>query len=405
MSSFLKDLENIIFLILTTFASCFAYNSVSPLAHQLMNNYNRPESIVSDAILAHGIPSACMSIVFGYTADKYGFLSSFIPASLCVVIGNLIIALSGKSYALFIIGRVIFGLGGEPTLTIQSKAISIIFHGRNTKIAFGFIYFGYMLAEILSTFISYTSLSNAFWIQFGICCLSLLAIIKVSFQLRKAHTDAQVPKVHLRLFPGLYWLGFVSRLCAMTFMNTLPSLLTVFNFQLRGKYETYTFFVLQGSTMITYIIAGYLGTYVIIIGTLLFSAGMWVFYYTEWGTAISGVGTGCVGAMSSSLISRIVGPELTGSGMGLLFFSQFLIQSIWAYIVSVFKSVKYVVIIYAILPVFATIGFTILMITDSRRKSLQSGNEICEIYSDSAPKDDLPHIITVYSDSNSIDDI
>jgi MFS family permease len=69
----------------------------------------------------YSLPNIVLPLIGGIMIFKYGYRTMFLVFGFCVLIGQLIFAMgcSTKSGLMMLIGRVIFGLGGESLNTTQ----------------------------------------------------------------------------------------------------------------------------------------------------------------------------------------------------------------------------------------------------------------------------------------------
>jgi len=73
----------------------------------------------------YSLPNILLPLIGGYLIFKYGYRIMFLVFGFCVLVGQLIFSIgcSCHSISLMLIGRTIFGLGGE---SINTTQISII---------------------------------------------------------------------------------------------------------------------------------------------------------------------------------------------------------------------------------------------------------------------------------------
>ena len=98
-----------------------------------------------------------------------------------LTIGQLVFAIGGykESYAIMMLGRFIFGLGGESMTVAQSAIVSAWFQGKELSFAFGI---NLSVARIGSsingpvetTIADNSSVGTALLVGFFICCFSLI---------------------------------------------------------------------------------------------------------------------------------------------------------------------------------------------------------------------------------------
>jgi len=151
----------------------------------------------------YSIPNIFLPIIGGGAVDKYGAWQSLVAFCTFMCVGQFIFALgvSCKSWAVMLLGRAVFGIGGESLYTAKSVLISSWFPDNQIALAFGIGMsigrLGTVIANILSPVMANSvNLEFAIWVGFGVSLLSLLTSLAVGYldeklerRLRKAHTS------------------------------------------------------------------------------------------------------------------------------------------------------------------------------------------------------------------------
>lgn len=108
----------------------------------------------------YSLPNIVIPFIGGILIIKYGYRSMFIIFGIFVMIGQMIFALgcSFKSMNVMILGRIVFGLGGEAINATQSTLIVNWFNPKELSFALGMalsiLRFGSVLNDIISPIIA-----------------------------------------------------------------------------------------------------------------------------------------------------------------------------------------------------------------------------------------------------------
>lgn len=104
----------------------------------------------------YSLPNIILPLAGGVLIFKYGYRLMFLVFGSCVLIGQLVFAMgsSTKSMSMMLIGRAIFGLGGESLNTTQYAIIIQWFAANEIGFAMGlclsFARFGNVLNDVIS---------------------------------------------------------------------------------------------------------------------------------------------------------------------------------------------------------------------------------------------------------------
>lgn len=132
----------------------------------------------------YSLPNIFIPLFGGFLIDSFGAGKVLLYSSLLITIGQLIFALSThfKSFYLALIGRAIFGSGGENLDLAQSVIVLSWFSGKELSMAFGLNSSISLLGSVLNDntepfIVSYTgSLSFGLWIGVFVCLLSFFSV-------------------------------------------------------------------------------------------------------------------------------------------------------------------------------------------------------------------------------------
>jgi MFS family permease len=157
--------------------------------------------------------------------------------STLLTIGQLIFAIGGgsQSYGTMVLGRVVFGLGGECMTVAQSSIISQWFKGRELALAFGFNLSVSRLGSVFNGLVEPAvardyGIGTALYVGFGVCCFSwvcgLMLVLVDSYADRKDGRVAGLSETekfkcsHIFAFTLPFWLIVVS--CVSVYCSIFP---------------------------------------------------------------------------------------------------------------------------------------------------------------------------------------
>ena len=133
------------------------------------------------------IPSIFALIFASIFLDSFGtkllfpvFWSFNLIATVLCILG-----IHFKSTALFLVGRLVFGFGGETTYTAQAKVISILIKPELMSIAFALTFVGMTSGEMLAVVIlpPFNSPLYAYCLILGLQFIAMIGILYYSFLL------------------------------------------------------------------------------------------------------------------------------------------------------------------------------------------------------------------------------
>ena len=184
----------------------FCYDQPASLHKQFSDHMNESSSTFETYFnllyTIYSIPNIFLPIIGGGVIDKYGAWQSLVAFCTFMFVGQFIFALgvSCKSWSVMLLGRAVFGIGGESLYTAKSVLISSWFPDNQIALAFGIGMsigrLGTVIANILSPVMANSvKLEFAIWVGFGVSLLSLLTSLaagyldeKLERRLREAHT-------------------------------------------------------------------------------------------------------------------------------------------------------------------------------------------------------------------------
>lgn len=158
-----------------------------PLQKWLGSDYKTFQWQLNMLYSAHSLPNIFIPIVGGVLVDRVGATLMLVIFAGLVCIGQTIfsIGLTAKSFPLLVLGRFLFGLGGESLEVAMARITTDWFNGRGLAFALGinltFARLSTALNDNVSPWIEeISSAPYAGWVGFGVCtasfCASLLII-------------------------------------------------------------------------------------------------------------------------------------------------------------------------------------------------------------------------------------
>lgn len=176
--------------------SYFCYDNPNALSNQLKKYVTTSEIKYNQLYSVYSYPNVILPLLGGVLIDKIGLNFSIILFSTLLVIGQGVFALSGfigqsngdssTAFIVAIIGRVIFGLGGESLNVCQSTVVSRWFIGKELSLALGI---NISVSRLGSVFNNYsmppmadaTNLGWALTFGFFLCVLSWFSGLVLTF--------------------------------------------------------------------------------------------------------------------------------------------------------------------------------------------------------------------------------
>ncbi|ETW06159.1 hypothetical protein, variant [Aphanomyces invadans] len=185
----------------------------------------------------YSVPNMVLPLFGGVLIDRVGVQTMTMVVASLVLVGQVIVALgcAAHNFDVILVGRIVFGLGGETMGVAQTKFLVTWFDMSELAFVFGlsnsFSTFATVLNYKWSPWIAdHYQVTTALWVGAGVCGLSFMAALLLIQIDKKMHTTSEKSdKASLRdlkLFGWLYWLLALQALvssCAMSFNNTATS--------------------------------------------------------------------------------------------------------------------------------------------------------------------------------------
>ncbi|XP_063236220.1 major facilitator superfamily domain-containing protein 1-like [Bacillus rossius redtenbacheri] len=227
------------------FGSCFCYDNPGALQDNFMTDLGMSTSQFVYLYSWYSWPNVVLCMVGGFLMDRiFGIrLGSVIFATL-VVMGQLVFALGGllNLFWLMVVGRFIFGIGGESLAVAQNSYAVLWFKGKELNMVFGlqlsFARVGstvnFQLMEPLYKFVNkyYSDEKTSgvvLFIASATCTMSLVCGIVLAWMDRRAerilrrkpsHEGEVVRITDVKDFPALFWM--ICALCVTYYMAIFP---------------------------------------------------------------------------------------------------------------------------------------------------------------------------------------
>jgi MFS family permease len=159
--------------------------------HSQMNEYmGKPddfETMFSLLYTVYSIPNVILPFFGGYFVDKLGVRLCLLVFASLITAGQLVFAfgLSIKSWPVMLIGRVLYGFGGESFGVGNSAVLSIWFKGKELAFAFGLNLSIARLGSVINNQVSPAIASGvdiqfALWFGVILCGTSILSVLAIA---------------------------------------------------------------------------------------------------------------------------------------------------------------------------------------------------------------------------------
>lgn len=229
------------------FGSYYIYDNPAALKNNLQAYLGISNTQFNWLYSIYSFPNVILPFFGGFLVDRMGPNLMVLIFLVLICIGQCIFAIAStiKSYALCLVGRAVFGFGGESLSVGQSTLLALWFRGKEMALAMGLNLSIARLGSVVNDQSSpaiYSargdSIPAALWLGFFVCCFSLSsAVVLVLLEKwadKKAKQDKlaegkdpkddipteQVNLGDVRYFPRVYWLLCAS--CVIVYAAVLP---------------------------------------------------------------------------------------------------------------------------------------------------------------------------------------
>ncbi|KAI8840249.1 major facilitator superfamily domain-containing protein, partial [Chytridium lagenaria] len=159
-----------------------------PLQEWLGSDYDLFQWQINLLYSVYSLPNIFLPLIGGLFVDKLGPTMMLLIFSFLVCFGQALFALgmTFKSFWLMVLGRLVFGLGGESLEVAQARITTDWFKGRGLAFALGlnlsFARISTALNDNISPWIvGKNSPPAAGWFGFGVCTLSVLCAVTIIY--------------------------------------------------------------------------------------------------------------------------------------------------------------------------------------------------------------------------------
>ena len=167
------------------FGSYYCYDNPTALSNQIKSKYDLSSTEYNLLYSVYSFPNIILPLFGGGLVDKIGAELSLLIFLSLVTIGQAVFAFASSisSYPLMLIGRGIYGLGGESLCVAESALLAVYFVGNEVAFAMGLNLSlgraGSSLNDYLTLHIykKTNSVSDALWAGFLLLCICLAATV------------------------------------------------------------------------------------------------------------------------------------------------------------------------------------------------------------------------------------
>ncbi|KAI9016539.1 major facilitator superfamily domain-containing protein [Phycomyces nitens] len=207
--------------------SHFSASALSAMKAPIKANLNIDNTRYGVLSSAVSIINTIFPIAGGVFIDMFGSVWGTLAVNCLIIIGSLLTAIAAKieSFALMVVGRVVFGIGSGLIVTMQESLLSKWFRTEHLSIAIGLQLSISRLSTFLGTLVANPIAERtgdwvwAFWLSFILCGFSILMNVIYALTVMKLRGNVVISKEEVaRLkskktfkwrsvfkFPTIYW--------------------------------------------------------------------------------------------------------------------------------------------------------------------------------------------------------
>jgi len=184
----------------------------------------------------YSVPNVVLPLALGIAVDRCGYRALIVLLALCVVVGQVIFTLGweASSWSTMLLGRAVFGFGGETLQIAQNCLLFRWFKGREVALALGLNLSvargGSVVNDVLSPFVARRwGVTGALWLGTVLCVAGFALNVWSAVmdkregertRLAEATSDEHVSMKDVMNMPRLYWL--LTALCVVLYSAILP---------------------------------------------------------------------------------------------------------------------------------------------------------------------------------------
>jgi len=169
----------------------YCYDIPAALHTQMNEYFGKPddfETLFSLLYTVYSVPNIILPFFGGYFTDKFGSRVCLLVFCSFITIGQFIFALglSMKSWPIMLLGRVVFGFGGESMGVANSAILSEWFKGKELALAFGLNLSIARLGSVVNNLVSPTladsvNIQFALWFGVILCASSVMSAVSIAY--------------------------------------------------------------------------------------------------------------------------------------------------------------------------------------------------------------------------------
>ncbi len=121
------------------FGSYYVYDAMSPINDYIQNEMQIDNQKFGLLATFYSLPNLLfLVVVAGFLLDRIGVKKAGTLYAFLILLGSLVTTIgAGRSFALMLVGRAIFGIGSEAAILVTNKVLARWFKGRELGFAFG----------------------------------------------------------------------------------------------------------------------------------------------------------------------------------------------------------------------------------------------------------------------------
>ncbi len=121
------------------FGSYYVYDAMSPINDYIQNEMQIDNQKFGLLATFYSLPNLLfLVVVAGFLLDRIGVKKAGTLYAFLILFGSLVTTIgAGRSFALMLVGRAIFGIGSEAAILVTNKVLARWFKGRELGFAFG----------------------------------------------------------------------------------------------------------------------------------------------------------------------------------------------------------------------------------------------------------------------------
>eukprot|EP00762_Andalucia_godoyi_P001012 ANDGO_01966.mRNA.1 putative sulfoacetate transporter SauU len=224
---------------LLTFGSYFCYDNPAALMTYIQDDLDVNSLEFQTLYAVYSFPNTVLTIFGGFIMDKYlGIKLGAIIFAVLIFLGQCVFALGAtiRTFWVMVLGRFIFGLGGETLGVAQNTYVAKVFIGDRMALAFGIALSVSRVGSAVNMAVEPLiaekyNLAIALWVGAAICFLSTIISICAAFLFKwgekrnksmriKPEEQDNLSLKDVRYFPLEFWL--LSLVCVCFYSAVFP---------------------------------------------------------------------------------------------------------------------------------------------------------------------------------------